>query len=156
MVNKIHMANIASEEEAPQHVFGKGVFRKTLSPLEEPIKDPTVGTQFHQPTSDDVTVVEKRNYSQTFDRASFVGVAKVDKIDRFKKRKIDRATGKFIQETVKIENGGPTSEFLRENNLDHNSLPHEWFEAFLPSRMTSSWTAYTNTKALMQNAGVEG
>ena len=26
MVNKIPMANIASEEEAPQHVFGNGVF----------------------------------------------------------------------------------------------------------------------------------
>ena len=114
-----------------------------------------MGTQFHQPTSDDVPVAEKRNYSQTFDRAPFVGVSKVDKIDRFKKRKIYQATGKFIQETVKIENGGPTSEFLRENNLDHTSLPNEWFEASLPSRMTSSWTSYTDTKALMQNAGEE-
>ena len=91
-----------------------GVFWKTLDPLEEPIKDPTVGTQFHQPASDDVPVVDKRNYSETFDRAPFVGVAKVDKIDRSKKSKIDRATGKFIQETVNIENGGPKSEFLRE------------------------------------------
>ena len=89
MVNKIPMANIASKEEAPQHVFGTGVFWKTLVPLEEPIKDPTLVTQFHQPTSENVPVVEKRNYSQTFDRAPFVGVAKVDKIDRFKKRKID-------------------------------------------------------------------
>ena len=129
------MSNIASEEEAPQQVFGNGVFWKTLAQLEEPIKDPTVGTQFHQPTSDDVPVFEKSNYSQTFDREPFVGVSEVDKIDRLKKRKIDRATGKFIQETVKIENGGHTSEFLRETNLDHTSLPHEWFEAFLPSLM---------------------
>ena len=57
---------------------------------------------------------------------------------------------------MNIENGRPTSEFLHENNLDHTSLPHEWFEAFLPSRMTSSWTSYTKTKALMQNAEVEG
>ena len=75
--------------------------------MEEPIKYPTVGTQFHQSTSDDVPVVEKRNYIQTFDRAPFVGVAKVDKIDRCKKRKIDRETGNFIQETVNIDNGGP-------------------------------------------------
>ena len=155
MVNKTPLENIASEEEAPQHVFGNGVSWNTLAPSEEPIKDPTVGTQFHLPTSDDVSVVEKKKYSQTFDRAPFVGVAKVDKIDRFKKRKIGRATGKFNQEIVKIENGGPTSEFLRENNLDHTSLPHECFEVFLPRRMNSSWTSYTNTKALMQNAGVE-
>ena len=38
MVNKIPMANIASEEEAPQHVFDNGVFWKTLAPLEDPIK----------------------------------------------------------------------------------------------------------------------
>ena len=84
-----------------------------------------MGTQFRKPTSDDVPVVKKRNYSQTFDQAPFIGVAKVDKIDRFKKRKIDQSTGKFIEEIVKIENGGPKSEFLRENNLDHTSLPHE-------------------------------
>ena len=95
-----------------------------------------MGTQFHQPTSDDVPVAEKRNYSQTFDRAPFVGISKVEKKHRFKKSKIYRATGKFIQETVKIENRGPTSEFLRENNLYHTSLPHELFEVFLPSRMT--------------------
>ena len=47
MVNKIPMENIASEEEAPHNVFGNVVFWKTLAPLEEPIKDPTVGTQFH-------------------------------------------------------------------------------------------------------------
>ena len=76
--------------------------------MEEPIKYPKVGTQFNQPTSYDVPVFERRNYSQTFDRRPFAGVAKVDKIDRFKKSKIDQATGKFIQETVKIENGGPT------------------------------------------------
>ena len=133
-----------------------GLFWKTLAPLEEPIKDPTVGTQFHQPTSDDVPVVEKINYSQTFDRAPFIGVSKVYKIDRFKKRKIYQAIVKFIQETMKIENGGPTSEYFRENNLDYASLPHEWFEAFLPSCMNSSWTKYTNTKALMQNSGIEG
>ena len=155
MVNKIPVANIASEEEAPQHVFGNILFWNTLSPLEEPIKDPKVGTQFHQPTSDAVPVVETRNYSQTFDRAPFVGVAKLDKIDRFKKRKIDRATEKFIQETVKIENGGPTSEFLRENNLGHTSLPHEWFEAFLPSRMTSSWTSYT-PRCFLSSSGIKG
>ena len=102
MDNKIPMENIASEEEAPQNVLGNGLFWKTLAPLEEPIKDPTVGTQFHQPTSAYVPVVERRNYSQTFDQAPFVGVVKVDKIDRFNKSKIDQVTGKFIQETVKI------------------------------------------------------
>ena len=62
-----------------------------------------MGTHFHQPTSDGVPVVEKRNYSQTFDQALFVGVAKVDKIDRFKKRKIDRATGKSSRREIIVK-----------------------------------------------------
>ena len=34
IVNKIPMANIASEEEAPQHVFGNRLFWNTLASLE--------------------------------------------------------------------------------------------------------------------------
>ena len=52
--------------------------------------------------------------------------------------------------------GGPIPEFLCENNLKHTSLPHEWFEPFLPRTLTSLWTSYTNTKALLENAGSEG
>ena len=49
--------------------------------------------------------------------------------------------------------GGPTAEFLSDDDLDHTSLPHEWFEPFAPRSLTSLWTKYTNTKALMENAG---
>ena len=52
--------------------------------------------------------------------------------------------------------GGPNAEFLSDNDLDHTSLPHEWFEPFLPRSLTSLWTGYTNTKALIENAGNEG
>ena len=33
MVDKIPMANVVNEEVAPQHVFGDGVYWKTLAPL---------------------------------------------------------------------------------------------------------------------------
>ena len=65
-----------------------------------------MGTQFHQPTSNDVPVVKKINYSQTFDQAPFVGVAKVDKIDIFKKRKMDRATGNSFKRQWRLRMGG--------------------------------------------------
>ena len=45
---------------------------------------------------------------------------------------------------------------MREHNLDCHSLPYEWLEAFLPRSLTSLWTSYTHTKALMANAGHEG
>ena len=52
--------------------------------------------------------------------------------------------------------GGPIPEFIRKNNLDHTSLPHKWFEPFLPRTFTSLWNLYTNIKALPKNAGNEG
>ena len=42
------------------------------------------------------------------------------------------------------------------NKLNTDSLPHKWFEAFLPSYMTSLWTSHTNLKAILLNAGQEG
>ena len=46
--------------------------------------------------------------------------------------------------------------FLFENNLNSDRLPHNWFEAFLPPRITGQWTTFTNMKALLDNAGNEG
>ena len=61
-----------------------------------------------------------------------------------------------MQETISLIKGGPIPEFLHENNLDHTSLPHEWFEPFLPRTLTAIWNSYTNTKALLENSGNEG
>ena len=73
--------------------------------------------------------------------------------------------------------GGPNTAFLRQYGLDEKSHPMDWFTAFMPftpdanlvdpaianvkgDRMTkfavSNWTAYSNTKAMLNNAGEEG
>jgi hypothetical protein len=73
--------------------------------------------------------------------------------------------------------GGPNTVFLRRYGLDEKSHPMDWFTAFMPltpdanlddpaianvkgDRTTkfaiSNWTAYSNTKAMMNNAGEEG
>ena len=52
--------------------------------------------------------------------------------------------------------GGTIPEFLRKKSIDHSSLPYGWFEPFLPRTITSLWTSYTNTKALLDNYGNEG
>ena len=61
-----------------------------------------------------------------------------------------------MQDKMPLIKGGTIPEFLRENNLDHNSLPHNWFEPLLPRTLTSLCTLHTNTKALLDNAGNEG
>ncbi len=73
--------------------------------------------------------------------------------------------------------GGPNSVFLKQYSLDEKSHPMDWFTAFMPltpdankedpaimnvkgDRKTkfavSNWTAYSNTKAMMCNAGEKG
>ena len=61
-------------------------------------------------------------------------------------------------------------KFLGEHKLDENSLPQEWFNAFLPIYIgkisnphhgntpywTHKWACYTNKKALVLGAGVPG
>jgi hypothetical protein len=73
--------------------------------------------------------------------------------------------------------GGPNTAFLRRYGLNQTSHPMDWFTAFMPltpdankedpavanvkgDRTTkfavSNWTAYSNTKAMLNNAGEEG
>lgn len=41
---------------------------------------------------------------------------------------------------------------ISENGLgSDNSIPHEWFEQFLPRLFTSQWTSYPTNKSLLAN-----
>ena len=62
----------------------------------------------------------------------------------------------MVTERKVFEDGSPNFDFLFKNNLNSDSLPHNWFEAFLPPRITGQWTNFTNMKALLDNAGNEG
>ena len=127
-----------SEKAAPPLVFGEGVQWKTLTPLEEPVFYPTVSTESHAQTvgPEEVLLVRKRNFGETFDRPPFIGIYKVDILYIFKISKIDPKTKKVMQKTMALIKGGPIKEFLRENNINHTSLPHEWFDPFLPRILT--------------------
>ena len=73
--------------------------------------------------------------------------------------------------------GGPNTAFLRQYGLDKMSHPMDWFTAFMPLTpdanledlaianmkgdkttkfAVSNWTAYLNTKAMLNNSGEEG
>ena len=87
----------------------------------------------------------------------FIATVNVDVFDRFKRRKIDSVVKKAAVETKMVgDKGMPRPDFLKKHHLDYNSLLHEWFEAFLSKSLTSMGTSFTNTKALISNAGQEG
>ena len=73
--------------------------------------------------------------------------------------------------------GGPNSDFLKRFELDETKNPMDWFTAFMPMTpednledpsvpnvkgdlrtkfAVSNWTAYSNTKAMLCNAGEQG
>jgi hypothetical protein len=73
--------------------------------------------------------------------------------------------------------GGPNSDFLKRFELDETKNPMDWFTAFMPMTpednledplvpnikgdlrtnfAVSNWTAYSNTKAMLCNAGKKG
>ena len=54
------------------------------------------------------------------------------------------------------DDGVPKETFLAKHCLNVHSMPHEWFAVFLPASLTRKWTTFTNTKALLANAGCEG
>ena len=96
MEDQVPIISAVTTEAAPATVFGEGAYWKTLVPNEEPVSDPSEGTDFHAPTvrAEEVSVVKKCNYSATFDRQPFIAHRNVDIVDRFKRRKLDPQTKK--------------------------------------------------------------
>ena len=165
MVDKVCVAVTRNSEPASTNVFTPGTRWITLTPLDETLDDPNDGSAFHAPTPNfpgvnirtENAAPKKRNYGETFDRPPFVATVDIDELDSFKRRKLDPRTKKVQTKSVRVEDTGmPKPAFLRKHGLDCDSLPHEWFEVFLPKTLTSLWTTYTNTKALLANAGQKG
>ena len=144
---------------------------RALVPNEAAVEEPQNNTSLRAPTipADDAEFIpQKHNFSETFDPELFLGKEKIPK--RHKNGHLVLEDGKLVwDEKVNIK-GGPKMEFLEEHKLDVNSLPQEWFNAFLPiyngkisnphhgntPYWTHKWANYTNKKALMLGAGVPG
>lgn len=104
----------------------------------------------------------KYNYSKKFDRPQFDGVAEQPEHDRLGGVKKD-ASGNYIYKDLPIQNAVANMEFIRKNNLNTASLPHQWFDAFMSRHSTPGskcslhdWTTFTNMKAILGNAGEGG
>ena len=74
--------------------------------------------------------------------------------------------GKQITEQVIRNEGRANAEWLEKNKLTMNSPPEDWVEALLKDKRKptdprnvvtlAEWTTYTNTKAMLCNAGQKG
>lgn len=71
-----------------------------------------------------------------------------------------------IKETVSRTEGCANEKWLNDNSLDMFSTPEKWIEALLPDKRLPTdpkhtvkiidWCSYTNSKAMMMNAGKKG
>ena len=159
IIENVPIKNDQATEVANTNVFAAGAYWKVLDPENTDINEPTTSTNFHKPKvgNDEVTVAKKRNYARVFDRAPFVGTVEVDKLNRYKRRRVNPVIKKVLREVTPIgEHGAPRPDLIFENRFGGDIMQHEWFEPFLTISLTSQWTSYKNHKALLANAGQEG
>ena len=157
MVDRAPLVDASTEETAQPTVFSAGVKWLKMEPTNV-VSDPTHDTEIRAPTvpEGENTHAIKYDFVQIFDRPPFV--AQIDRpvYDRFRRKKVNSKTGKCLKEKVRRKKGCPNPRFIEKHNLDVDSEPSDWFEAFLPRYLIDRWTSYTNTKAMMVNAGQEG
>ena len=109
---------------------------------------------------------KKRNYNQIFYRMPFKSKRllplKNEKTGKFKRKQ----NGEYYYKEQVTNETVPNLEFLFSNGIRFDSHPADWFNLFFPNKRSQKThpkavtmdelTAWTNTKALMLNAGVGG
>ena len=165
--------NVPLVEELPQKeaenlagdVFSPRAYWEEL-PCEGEFIDENIPNGFRAPTVPlgENAAVRKRNYKQKFNRMVFTGIAEFPKRTRNKSisRKKD---GSIIFEKRAHTETEVKMSFVRAHNLNVDSSPVHWFQAFLPiSNNEKGVTTYsmqnalmwTNMRATMEAAGIGG
>ena len=176
--NKVPLAENQSNEVA-QNLAGAGVnpgsYWKYLNEEEHSkvvIEESqnVDGVQFRDPTVPHEysggQEAPKRNYIQSFDHPPFIVYTIKPKLSRRGELEEDEE-GNFVYKKLLSTATNPNIEYLHLNNIDIDSHPAEWYELFLPTRIKQKDNfatkctledimAWTNTKALMMNAGKIG
>ena len=108
---------------------------------------------------------KKRNYAETFDHAPFVAERLLPQKNLRGQFRKDR-NGNFIYKKQPTTETVPNLEYLFTKGIGLESHPADWFELFFPrnrNRLTcpkavtlDDLTAWTNTKAVINNAGAGG
>jgi hypothetical protein len=133
-------------------------------PLVEAVREPMMPGLRAPTVPQGEESMPKFNFQETFDREPFIEQCQVYKEVNGKLVKVRR--GNHIMETVIRTKGRAKMEWLKNKKLTTDSLPDKWIEALLqdiknandPKNIVtiSDWCTYTNTKAMLCNAGQKG
>ena len=140
-------------------MFGEAMHWKVIKPLIK-IEDSmylTNNRALTVPEGEFGGGVAKLDYVEQFDCLPFFWELEEFKFDCFKRRKVNRTTRRPVRNRKACKDKGrvdPT--FFEKHDLHSDSRPSEWFTPWIPIELTNSWTTYTNTKAMMVNAGQKG
>ena len=176
MVDKVPVLSNSELQSDSERIsgFAETAKWKPLKPIEEPVAEPdNVVGMLHAPTipeEDAVFVPQKHNFAETFDCSPFLGCQKIPHCHcNGHQMHAPHTNQPMWNEEVNV-NGGPRADRLKANNLNGNSSPADWFQAFLPvfdgschhpwvsntSFWTHKWANFLNMKAALMGAGVQG
>ena len=107
----------------------------------------------------------KYNFTETFDRPPFIALSEVIATGPTGKPVKNRKGEVQWRDEVR-EKGRASKEWVESQGLNEFSKPSEWLEKLIPDKQKTSdprcmvtigdWTTYTNTRALLANAGTKG
>mmetsp|Transcript_25091 Transcript_25091/g.54722 ORF Transcript_25091/g.54722 Transcript_25091/m.54722 type:complete len:1026 (-) Transcript_25091:83-3160(-) len=149
--------------------FVQGSYWRLLQPMSDAVPEPSNVQRFLLPTipadEDYPYAATKHDYAERFDREVFAGTISVPipaaSPSSAGRRGQSLPTGSDFRNEP-LTRGRPNPEFVKKNKLSARSHPVHWFDAFCPSHRkkseshkfhTDQWAAYTNTKAMLANAG---
>jgi len=152
------------DAEAELSGFPAGARWRELIPLDDAVPEEEVGNLRAPTVPNGEESIPKFNFGETFDREPFVELCEVFKEENGKLCKDRR--GRQLMETVVREEGRAKKDWLEKNGLTMSSSPEEWIRPLLPDKKKPSdpkhvvsianWCTYSNTKAMMMNAGQKG
>ena len=175
MVDKVPVLSKSKRQGAGEKILVSQTAKwKPIKPIEEPVVEPkNVTVTLHAPSipeEDAAFVPQKDNFAETFEHSPFLGCQKISCQHHNGHQMHDPHTNQLMwNDEVNIK-GGPRAEWLKANNLDTNSSPADWFQAFLPvfdgschqpwvsntPFWTHRWAIFLNVKAASMGAGVQG
>ena len=149
----------------PEDGFDNTAHWVPLEPSKIPVRNP-VPEGFHTPTNRNALQEnDLYEFEETFDRAPFTETSEEYELARGGRSYKKDGSGKEILNKKVREKGRPRLAWLKKNNLTFESHTIEWFDAMMTTGFTqvagklkrktvfSSWTAWTNAKAVLGNFG---
>ena len=112
--------------------FAPGAYWKPLTPMATVVEEPTTTIKIKTKTVDeDVPVLPKHNFKETFDRPPFVGTVKRPVIGANGAQQLDGNGEPVFHEELRPK-GCANPQMIKKYGLNKHSIPTEFVEPFFP------------------------